>query len=324
MLDNLSKYIYEIYRSKSVSAAAQKLYISQPALSAAVKKAEQELGAAIFNRKTIPFTLTAEGKLYIESIEKMMQLEQRMKEQIQNISDINGGTINIATYTNFSIFVLPKICAKFHEKYPDVDINLSITTEDLPEMLTKNTADIIFIFNEECAPGFKIVPLLEENLIVMARRDTKGIEHILDYALTHEQIVNRSYSDDDRIGDVSEFKDVEFIYYPPNCTAFRKRKLIFGDVNLSGHIYPKNYSHRLNYNLMKEGFGAILTTDADIATMFPGDDCIYFALKNPDSKQSFSLAYDATEDSPAYKLIYEFIKASKEFFECENPLKKVI
>lgn len=44
MLDNLSKYVYEIYRSKSVSAAAKKLYLSQPALSASLRKAEDALG----------------------------------------------------------------------------------------------------------------------------------------------------------------------------------------------------------------------------------------------------------------------------------------
>ena len=44
MLDTLAKYVYEVYRSKSVSAAAKKLYISQPALSSSIKKAEKELG----------------------------------------------------------------------------------------------------------------------------------------------------------------------------------------------------------------------------------------------------------------------------------------
>ena len=68
MLETNAKYIYTVYRLKSVSLAAQELYISQPALSRAIKKAEKELGIQIFNRKTIPLSVTTEGKLYIEAI----------------------------------------------------------------------------------------------------------------------------------------------------------------------------------------------------------------------------------------------------------------
>ncbi len=126
MLDNLSKYVYEVYRCKSVSAAAKKLYLSQPALSTAIKKAEDELGAAIFNRKTIPFTLTAEGKIYIETIEKILLLEQQTHDRIQ-------------------------------------------------DMLSKGTTDLAFTPAEDNTPGFTTIPLIEENLVVAARRDYPGI-----------------------------------------------------------------------------------------------------------------------------------------------------
>ena len=54
MLNTTARYIYTVYRLTSVSLAAQELYISQPALSRAIKKAETELGVPIFNRKTLP------------------------------------------------------------------------------------------------------------------------------------------------------------------------------------------------------------------------------------------------------------------------------
>ena len=84
MLETITTYIYTVYRLKSFSLAAQELYMSQPALSRAIKKAELELGAPIFNRKTIPVSLTDEGKIYINTIEKMLQLEE---DAIENIRD---------------------------------------------------------------------------------------------------------------------------------------------------------------------------------------------------------------------------------------------
>ena len=54
------------------------------------------------------------------------------------------------------------------------------------------------------------------------------------------------------------------------------------------------------------------------------ENCIYFALQNPAAKQSFSIAHGKTADSPAYKLVNEFINTAIEFFDCENPLKKIL
>lgn len=326
MLDNLSKYVYEVYRSKSVSSAAKKLFLSQPALSTAIRKAEEELGAEIFNRKTIPFSLTAEGKVYIEAIEKIMLLEEQTLERIQDISEIRGGLLNIATSTNFANYVIPKICEQFYHKFPNIDITITTgKTSELASLLTNKTADLIFIPTEGSAPGFMTIPLLEENLIIAVRKDFRGVEGLLPYALSYDEVISRNFPQEKQIKDMSLFHGLEFIYSPPDSNTFKKQKLIFGESNFSSrYISPKNLSQKLNYNLMRSGFGALLTTDADVATMQRSENCIYFALQNPAAKQSFSIAHGKTADSPAYKLVNEFINTAIEFFDCENPLKKIL
>ena len=66
------KYIYQVYQCGSFSKAAEALFITQPALSIAIKKVEQEIGAAIFNRSQRPLTLTSIGELYLQHIKKEM------------------------------------------------------------------------------------------------------------------------------------------------------------------------------------------------------------------------------------------------------------
>ena len=146
MLDNLSKYVYEVYRSKSVSAAAKKLFISQPALSTSIKKAEKELGFPIFNRETIPFSLTPEGKVYIDAIEKILSVKESAMDKIYNISTLNAGTLRIGTSTNLSYYVIPRICENFLKKHPKINIDILLnTTSNLRETLNKKDADLIFI-----------------------------------------------------------------------------------------------------------------------------------------------------------------------------------
>lgn len=60
------KYVYEVYKERSFTKAAQNLYISQPSLSARIKKIEEIIGEPLFDRSTTPLQLTEVGKVYIE------------------------------------------------------------------------------------------------------------------------------------------------------------------------------------------------------------------------------------------------------------------
>lgn len=324
MLDSLSKYVYEVYRSKSVSAAAKKLYISQPALSAAIKKAEKELGAPIFNRKTLPFSLTPEGKAYIDTVEKIMQAERQMHEKIQDLSRIDGGSLTIATSTNLSYNIIPKICELLREKYPHIEISIVATnTPKLGSMLGDKTADIVFLPSEHSAPGYKTVPLLKEKFIIAIRKSYNNIEHLLPYACSYDEIISENYPEEKQITNMSLFKETEFVHCPPNSNIYSKRRLLLKDMELSPYINTSSVSPYLHYNMMLSGVGAFLTTNADLATMPSTDKCLFFVLNIPDAAQTFSLAYDSNESTPAYKLKMEFVKAAKEFFNCDNPLIKI-
>ena len=67
-METIAKYAYEIYKKGSFTKAAKDLYISQPSLSAAISRLENDLGFRIFNRSTIPCSLTAEGRIYADGI----------------------------------------------------------------------------------------------------------------------------------------------------------------------------------------------------------------------------------------------------------------
>ena len=81
------EYIYAVYQEKSFSKAAKKLYVSQPWLSATVKKAEQELGLPLFDRSTNPISLTKAGRYYIERIEQIMAIETEMEGRFKELQN---------------------------------------------------------------------------------------------------------------------------------------------------------------------------------------------------------------------------------------------
>lgn len=108
------RYVYEVYLERSFSRAARKLYISQPSLSAAVKKEENEAGFAIFDRSTSPLQLTELGQKYIRTVEALMHIEAEFQNDIENINGLRSGSLCIGGTNLFASFILPEPLSLIH------------------------------------------------------------------------------------------------------------------------------------------------------------------------------------------------------------------
>ena len=73
------EYIYQVYRQRSFSRAAEKLHIAQPSLSLTIKKAEEKIGAEIFDRSSTPLRLTEFGEKYIDAVETLKKIQNDLE-----------------------------------------------------------------------------------------------------------------------------------------------------------------------------------------------------------------------------------------------------
>ena len=89
------RYVKMVYEQGSFTKAAEKLFISQPSLSAMVKKTETELGTAIFDRSSTPLELTEAGQAYLEYIDATARNEALLNEKLWDIQNLNKGHICI-------------------------------------------------------------------------------------------------------------------------------------------------------------------------------------------------------------------------------------
>ena len=80
-----ANYAYEIYKEKSFTKAAEKLFISQPSLSLTIKKLEDNLGVPIFDRSGREICLTDIGEKYISAIEEINIIEKNLKNEIDDL-----------------------------------------------------------------------------------------------------------------------------------------------------------------------------------------------------------------------------------------------
>lgn len=126
--------ILTIYEEGSFSKAADRLFVSQPALSIIVKKTEEELGISLFNRNSKPIRLTEAGEYYIEYIKKIQQAEDELAEQLNSLREQESGTLNIGGSNFFCSYKLPEIFQQFKERYPKYRVAL---TEGNPQYLSQ-------------------------------------------------------------------------------------------------------------------------------------------------------------------------------------------
>lgn len=137
------KYVYEVYKERSFSKAAQNLYISQPSLSNKIKKVEAKVGAALFERNTIPLRLTDCGEKYIECAKQIMEIEHSFADYLYNADKLKTGRITIGGSQFFISFILPSILEVFKQKYPQVDIVISeASSVALEEQLFNGSLDL--------------------------------------------------------------------------------------------------------------------------------------------------------------------------------------
>ena len=79
--------VLEIIDSGSISAAAKKLFISQPSLSQSIKKIEAELGTPLFVRKRSGLVLTDAGRIYISSAKMILHLESELENELREMKE---------------------------------------------------------------------------------------------------------------------------------------------------------------------------------------------------------------------------------------------
>ena len=129
------KYVYEVYKTRSFSKAAANLYISQPSLSATIKKIEARLGTPIFDRSTSPIMLTECGEKYIHYVEHLMDMENEFENYLNDFEALSN---------LFASYVLPPLLSGFMGKYPSIEVKMTeSTTGDLEKQLFSGSLDLV-------------------------------------------------------------------------------------------------------------------------------------------------------------------------------------
>lgn len=169
MIDNpiLYRYFFEVAKAGSISAAAKRLYVSQPAVSSMIANLERELNTTLFFRTSRGITLTSEGAMLFDYVKNAFSFFEAGEDKLREISNLSGGLLRIgASDMTLRFFLLDKIEA-FNSAHPGV--HLTVTNNATPKTLEALKGGIIDL----CVVSEPIVP--DDTLCVIPVKKIRDI-----------------------------------------------------------------------------------------------------------------------------------------------------
>lgn len=165
------QYFRVIAELEHITQAAARLSITQPSLSHAVSELERELGTTLFEKQGRNIRLTKYGKLFLEYVNRALEELDKGEKMMRELADPCGGRIDLAfTYALGSHFI-PQIVQAFSEEEANRKIALSFhegNAKHLLQGLKEDRFDLVFCTNEERDSEIEFIPLLEQELVLVA------------------------------------------------------------------------------------------------------------------------------------------------------------
>lgn len=159
----------QVARLENFSRAADKLYLTQPTVSAHIKALENEIGTLLFDRSQRRLQLTGAGKALFQYAQQLLNLKKKAVFAVQQEQRIIKGHLEIAASSVPSAYILPPLMKSFQLKYPAVTFAMMHRdTQQVFSCIRDFTYDLGFVGEPVEPIGLKQVKLMEDTLILVA------------------------------------------------------------------------------------------------------------------------------------------------------------
>ena len=284
------EYVLAVVREGGFSKAAEKLYISQPSLSATIRRIEEKLTVPIFDRTTTPITLTDAGREYVKHANEIERMERDMEQYISDRVNLFAGEIKIGASSLFSSFILPQMISSFNKKYPSVSIKiLENNTKNLLRELAVGEIDIVIdnaVIKNEALSSV----LYASELLLLAVPESLAVAPELgEFALSACQVKAGKHLEAKYAVELESFIGCPFVLLNSENDTGKRADLLF-----KKHLLTPNVLFRLDqqmtaYNISSTGVGISFVSDTLVKNIDSSAAMRYYRLKDAESARNIYL-----------------------------------
>ena len=179
-----------------ITRAAEELIISQPAVTKTIQHLEQEVGLELIERHGRRIALTHAGRVLRDYGRRVFALEREMEDALAALRDVDAGEVTLAANTTIGVYLLPPIVARFHTRYPQVSLHISIlnSSEILEQTLNWNLDfGLVEIDPSALPPGLQMEVLDHDKLVLVVapNHHWRGVQTLRPEELQDDELVLR-------------------------------------------------------------------------------------------------------------------------------------
>jgi len=162
------RYIVALARERHFGRAAEACFVSQPTLSVAVRKLEDELGVAVFERAGSDLTVTPIGERIVAQAQRALQEAEAVKDVAKAGQNQLTGPLRIGAIYTIGPYIFPPLIPLLHRQAPDMPLVIEENfTAVLTGKLKRGELDVIIISLPFAEPGIVTLPLYREPFVVL-------------------------------------------------------------------------------------------------------------------------------------------------------------
>lgn len=165
--DQLTTFL-EVAKLGNFSRAGQKLFRSQPAVSAQIRQLEQEYGEKLLDRAGKSVRLTPAGEVLFEYAGRLLTLRNESLRAVADQASTPRGSLAIGANEATCLYVLPDVFAKYHRLYPQVHISVYRNfSHKVLQKVEDGSIDVGIVTLPVKSPGLKVHPIFRDRLMLM-------------------------------------------------------------------------------------------------------------------------------------------------------------
>lgn len=264
------EYFLAIVKERSISRAAEKLYLSQPYLSQYLAKLENTLGVTLLDRSRTPLHLTPAGELFYAYLESQSYLDRQLKSDLQELQDREQRVVHIGVATWRGSILLPDILPRYAQLYPDIQVVLHETpAPKLEELIADNVIDFCIMHIPADTSELTYELIMQERIFLVGNRR---------HPLVAEQMAD---GEEMPRFDVRLLEQETLIMLPPDWRMFRVLHNMFDIYSLKPRRTILTTNNTTAVNLVAEGMGFTFLPETALRRTTHLDQLAFFRVGDP-------------------------------------------
>ena len=286
--------IYTVYQERSISKAAQKLYISQPSLSVMIQRIEEEVGVPLFDRTCKPIRLTEAGQEYIKATEEMLHIERSFENYLQACQELQTGSLTIGSNQLLSSLVLPGFIGQFVAQYPNIHLNLvDDNSVVLENMAMSGQLDLVLDNQLLDSAVFEQKVLRREHLLLAVPVDFSCNHGLEPFALSYDDILaGKHLEPSGSYVPLHHFAQIPYVTMTRQNDTRRRSDEIFHEAGIKPHNILEIDRLVTLYSFVEQGTAASIVSDTLVQYLKShGNRVVFYRLNSEYAVRALYLSY---------------------------------